>query len=257
MDRAEKAGLGIAIAGHAVLFGLLSVGFLATPNPANLKQQPIDVQLVDEVALTSTAPNPVSEPPPALSPEPAPLDMPAPEPLVRAETRPAQVPKPAEAKPQKKPEPKPAAPAKPQAKAEPPQRKSRLSRAMLEGLTDTPSESRATGTPAQQAGPAVQASLAREVLRQLKPHWTAPTGADAEKLRTELAITLARDGTVTNIEFLRQTGITDSNRAQMQLHRERAIKAVRLASPFRNLPPQFYDTWKLLSPIGFDKRLSQ
>ena len=36
MDRSEKIGLGVAIAGHAVLFGLLSVGFLATPNPAKV-----------------------------------------------------------------------------------------------------------------------------------------------------------------------------------------------------------------------------
>lgn len=274
MDRAEKAGLGVALAGHAALFGLLSVGFLATPNPANLKQTPIDVSFVDEIALESMAPNPVNEAPTALSPEPAPEDIatppepapqptPAPEPAPapRPTPKPAEKPKPAPAKPDKpepkKAEPKKAAPAKPNARqgAEP-QRKSQLSRSIIDGLTDAPSRSAATGTPAQKAGPAVQASLAAEVLRQLKRHWTAPTGADAEKLRTELAITLARDGSVTNIEFLRQTGVTASNRAQAQLHRERAMKAVRLASPFK-LPAEYYDTWKLLSPIGFDKRLSQ
>ena len=46
MDRTEKVGLGVAGAGHLVLFGLLSVGFLSTPNPEKLKQQPIDVSLV-------------------------------------------------------------------------------------------------------------------------------------------------------------------------------------------------------------------
>lgn len=268
MDRVEKAGLGIAIAGHAALFGLLSVGFLATPNPASLKQKPIDVQIVDEVALESTAPNPVNEAPTALSPDPAPLDIPEPEAQpTPPEPAPLPKPRPAEAKPapQPKPQPKPQppkakpvakTPAKPAAKPQPSQRKSQLSRSIVEGLTDAPAKTRTAGTPAQKAGPAVQASLAAEVLRQLKRHWSAPTGADSEKLRTELAITLARDGTVTDIEFLRQTGITESNRAQAQLHKERAIKAVRLASPFK-LPAEYYDTWKLLSPIGFDKRLSQ
>lgn len=308
MDRAEKAGLGVAVVGHIALFGLLSVGFLATPNPDNLKQKPIDVQLVDEIALESTAPNPVNEAPAALSPEPAPEDIaPPPEPAPaepepapappkpepKPAPRPAPAPKPAPKAPEKprptpkapeKPQPKPApekpkaepkkpapaktapakpAPAKPAAPSKPaskkgdePQRKSQLSRSIVEGLSEKPSQTRTAGTPAQKAGPAVQASLAAEVLRQLKRHWNAPTGADSEKLRTELAISLARDGSVTDIEFLRQTGVTDSNRAQAQLHKERAIKAVRLAAPFK-LPAEYYDTWKLLSPIGFDKRLSQ
>lgn len=273
MDRVEKAGLGIAIVGHAALFGLLSVGFLATPNPANLKQKPIEVTISDDIALDSTAPDPISEPPTALSPEPAPLDMPEPEtqpappepePLRRAEARPAPAPRPAEKKPVEKPRPEkaatkpaPKAPTKRTPTAEP-QRKSRLSRDMLAGLTDAPTQSRATGTPAQKAGPAVQSALAGEVLRQLKPHWqrNAPTGADVEKLRTELCISLSRNGAVTNIEVRGQSGVTPSNRAQAPLHQERAIKSVKLASPFR-LPPEYYDTWKTLCPIGFDKRLSQ
>ena len=33
MERAEKIGLGIATAGHVLLFGVLSTNFLGTPNP--------------------------------------------------------------------------------------------------------------------------------------------------------------------------------------------------------------------------------
>jgi hypothetical protein len=102
----------------------------------------------------------------------------------------------------------------------------------------------------------VKASLAAEVRRQLKPHWKAPTGADAEQLRTELSIRLGRDGSVTDVDVLRTTGQTESNRPQVRLHQEQAIRAARLASPFR-LPAEYYDDWKFLSPIGFDKRLSQ
>ena len=56
--------------------------------------------------------------------------------------------------------------------------------------------------------------------------------------------------------MLRTTGQTDSNRPQVERHQEQAIRAVRLAAPFK-LPGEYYDAWKLLSPIGFDKRLSQ
>ena len=128
MDRSEKLGFGIALAGHVVLFGLLSVGFLATPNPLKLTQQPIDVSLVPEVALEATAPNPAEaaqsvapeigapeeaaapepvEAPPEPEPQPAPAP-PQPVPPKPAPPRPA--PKPA---PQPKPEPAPPKPAPP------------------------------------------------------------------------------------------------------------------------------------------------
>ena len=62
MDRAEKVGLGIAVAGHLVLFGLLSVGFLSTPNPEKLQQTPMEVSLVKDVGLEATAPQAVTPP---------------------------------------------------------------------------------------------------------------------------------------------------------------------------------------------------
>ena len=62
MNRAEAVGLGAALVGHAVLFGLLSVGFLATPNPMELESTPLDVSLVDAVALQSAAPAAVEPP---------------------------------------------------------------------------------------------------------------------------------------------------------------------------------------------------
>ena len=65
MERAEKIGLGVATAGHVLLFGLLSAGFLSTPNPLKLNSPPMDVSLVDEVALKSMAPQISTQPPPA------------------------------------------------------------------------------------------------------------------------------------------------------------------------------------------------
>ena len=126
MDRAEKVGLGGAGAGHLILFGLLSVGFLSTPNPEKLKQQPIDVSLVKDVGLEATAPQAVEEPAQSVAPEtgepddaapPAPAE---PEPVAEPEPAPPQPapkpepPKPApKAAPKQEPKPKPAPP-KPQ-----------------------------------------------------------------------------------------------------------------------------------------------
>jgi outer membrane biosynthesis protein TonB len=126
---------------------------------------------------------------------------------------------------------------------------------LLNGVSDRNTDSRSTTPPAAAAGPAVQASLGAEVRRQLKPHWKAPTGADAEQLRTEVVISLDENGQVTDIRIVGTSGQTASNRPQVKLHQEQAARAVRLASPFR-LPAQYYEAWKSLK-VTFDKRLSQ
>jgi hypothetical protein len=107
------------------------------------------------------------------------------------------------------------------------------------------------------ASPAVQSSIAAEVRRQLKPKWqqVVPSGADIELLRTELRVSLGRDGSVTHVELVGTTGVNASNRPQLALHQERAKKAVMLASPFR-LPAEFYDAWKQMT-VTVDKRLTQ
>jgi outer membrane biosynthesis protein TonB len=273
MQRAEATGLGVAAVGHILLFGILSLGLTLAPKPVPPLTQPVDIQIVDEVGLRDTAPDPSPvEPAPSVAPEvgppvEAPLPEPTPAPLPKvapAPTPPKPTPKPAPkvATPASKPavKPVPAAPPRPKlaldlSRPQPQQapRGSRLGNDFLKGVSDRPTASTAQ-TPRAAAGPAVEASLAREVLRQLKPHWKAPTGADAEKLRTTLSISLARDGTVAAVRVIETTGVTDSNRGQVRLHQEAAVKAVRLAAPFV-LPAELYDAWKVLEPVGFDKRL--
>jgi len=257
--RAERTGLGVSVAAHVVLFGVLSLGLFAAPKPIVPTEAPVDVQLVDEVGLTATAPNPSpAEPAPSVAPEVAPPEPSEAPPEAVVPPRPQAVapPKPTPPKPQ----PTKAAPAKPApAKAAPakpaPPRGSRLGADFLKGISDRPSAA-TSQTPRAAAGPAVQSSLAREVLRQLKPHWNSPSGADVELLRTSLTIRLARNGTVTSIENVETTGQTASNAGQVRLHQEAAKKAVRLASPFQ-LPAEYYDAWAVLGPVRFDKRLSQ
>lgn len=116
MERSEKVGLGVAGAGHLILFGLLSVGFLSTPNPEKLKQQPIDVSLVKDVGLEATAPQAVEEPAQSIAPETGEPDDAAPP--VPPEQAPAPEPAPAPPQPQPKPAPPEPAP-KPAPKPKP------------------------------------------------------------------------------------------------------------------------------------------
>ena len=98
MDRSEKIGLGVAVVGHVLLFGALSLGFLGAPElPKKIEQQPIDVSLVPDVALEATAPQSVETPAESIAPdEGAPED--------------AAPPAPEEAEPEPKPDPVPPAP---------------------------------------------------------------------------------------------------------------------------------------------------
>ncbi|MEG3089047.1 cell envelope biogenesis protein TolA [Sphingomonas sp. PB4P5] len=118
MERTEKIGLGAALAGHAVLFGLLSAGFLSGPEPDQPKSIPVDISLVDNVALEQTAP-PAPEPPAqSTAPEIAPPEDAAPPAPAEAEPEPA----PAPAPPVKQPAPAPAPKPVPKAPPKPPQK---------------------------------------------------------------------------------------------------------------------------------------
>jgi TonB C terminal len=236
MDRAEAAGFGVAVAGHAALLAALALGLAGARVPPTASE-PIEVSFVDEVGLESVAPAPAAD-----APSPPASDAPPPTPSVqpdRAEPVPLV------------PLPRQTAPARP-APAKPSRRPFDV---RIPADTDSDGPARPANPPATTAGPAVQASLGAEVRRQLKPHWKAPTGADAELLRTELSISLAASGAVTGVEVVRTSGQTASNRPQVALHQEQAMRAVRLASPFR-LPGEYYQAWKQLK-VTFDKRLSQ
>ena len=258
MDRAEKLGLGAATAGHVVLFGLLSVGFLATPNPMKIERHPVEVTFTDEVGLEATAPR-ASQQPPATSVAPefgrpeeaAPAEAqhqpePAPAP---AEPAPAPVPTPTP-KPNKPPVRERAEASRP-APAKPAERKARGARLgpdFLKGITEAASASRTAEASAANIGPKVQASLAAELKRQLKPHWRPPSGADIEKLRVTIVANLALDGTIVGQpRVIGPTGITPSNKAQANLFVERALAAVKLAAPYQ-FPKDYYAAWKTIKP---------
>ena len=228
------------------------------------------------VALLIAPPRPAPKEAPA-----KPKEKPAPPKKATAKT-PAQ-PKPAaekqaaKAKPKpEKPTPKPAAaaPAKSSSKAKKTSdapakasgagkadkpRGSLLGKDFLKGIdTSADAPRKAAPPPAAAMGPAQKSALDAEIRRQLKPHWRPPSGADADQLVTLLEVRLDKSGALVGTpQVIDQLGVTASNRPQAKLHAERAIQAVKLAAPFRNLPPEFYDQWKWLRPLRFDARLNR
>lgn len=208
MERSERIGFGVAAAGHLVLFGLLSVGFLATPNPELLKPTPIEVSLVEDVGLEAQAPQAVTPPaqsrapeigPPEEAPPPAPSDTapepdpapplpqpkaaPPPEPAPKAPPRPkkaAAAPAPVKAKiPPKRqaPAPTPAktkpAPAKMAgtnaAATRPRPRGSRLGDDFLKGISDQPAKSKSVVPSAAKIDARALASIVQAIARQIQP----------------------------------------------------------------------------------------
>ena len=206
----------------------------ALPEP-----EAISVPTPDQPAAQPVPPRPqptrVVQPRPAASPSPRPTTRPTAAPTARPTTRPAPT---ATSTPR---------PASTQRTGAP-----RLGDDFLPGRSDADGNS---GSPAARFGPAEQASLASAITRQLKPHWSAPSGVEVDQLVTVLSWELNPDGSLRGApRVVSQTGITASNRPQASLHAERAIRAVQLAAPF-NLPDQYYDRWRRVSEWRFDRRL--
>lgn len=285
------AGLVLAIAAHAALIAALTLSPLGRdvqPPP-----QRMVVSFAPDLADKSASPKPDAQPAPDLAPtlgEAKPAEPPQPRPSAAPEKpsvpipapKPAPVPKPQpkpapkpEPKPEpratNKPEPKPAHPkaeAKPAEPAKPDPRKartdtkkpaggSRIDSNFLKGIADSPSPGKDKVSPGDAPAAVPVAALINAISRQIKPHWSAPQGVDAEKLVTVLAWSLNPDGTLAGRPtVVSQTGITDANRAQAQRHAELAIRAVQLAAPF-NLPPAAYAQWRHVVAFRFDRKLSQ
>jgi outer membrane biosynthesis protein TonB len=242
------------------------------PEPSAVPQASIAPVLAPEPApVVEQVPEPVVRSEPEPEPRPRPTraaERPAPEPRPTASPRPRPSPAPrATATARPTPSPRPTASARPSRPAPAPSARpsprptqatrgggSRIGADFLEG-TSAGERSETRGTPAATFGAAEQASLQQAINRELRPHWSAPQGVDAEKLVTVLSWELNRDGSLKGRpQVVSQSGINDSNRPQADLHAERAIRAVQLAAPF-DLPEEFYDKWRRIRDWRFDRRL--
>ncbi len=263
MDRAERIGLGTAVGGHALLLGAFALGAFFTADRIT-KPQPISVSLVGEVADVSTAPDPVlEEPAPAESAaEPAPAE-PEPTPVMKVEKTPEKpLPKVVE-KPTPKPTPKPTlkpltkqavTQPKPKAASQPkqatPKPFSKSFEDAVKGAGSNPKPT--TGTSPKQGAVARKAGaeVKREVNLALGPQIRdkiercAPTGLDIRQIETFVTLSLEPSGRVTDVRVDKQTGINDNNRPQAEPLKRCIIQAVRAASPFKGLDPDYHDIWK-------------
>lgn len=268
MDRAERIGLGTAVGGHALLLGAFALGAFFTADRIT-KPQPISVSLVGEVADVSTAPDPVlEEPAPAESAAEPALAEPEPTPVMKVEKTPEKpLPKVVE-KPTPKPTPKPmpkpltkqaTVQPKPKAASQPKQAQpkqtepkpfSKSFEDAVKGAGSNPKPTTGTspkqGTVARKAG----AEVKREVNLALGPQIRdkiercAPTGLDIRQIETFVTLSLEPSGRLTDVRVDKQTGINDNNRPQAEPLKRCIIQAVRAASPFKGLDPDYHDIWK-------------
>lgn len=279
LTREEGIGLAISIAGHVGLIAFLvlrpAAGTVVVP------PERVEVTLSDDVGLTSTSPEPNQDAAADVAPVIGEAAQPEPEAVEPEPVRPTPVAQPEPPKPApravSRPQPRPAAKPRPQpssrpeTRAAPPPRQasrpaprpperaggSRIGADFLQGVRGAQSSGSSTSPRAAQIGPGVRSALSGAITRQLKPHWIAPQGPDAEELVTILAWNLNSDGSLDGTpRVVEQLGVNEVNRAQASRHAEQAIRAVQLAAPF-NLPSEYYDQWKRISAFRFDKRLSQ
>ncbi len=263
----DTAGLMVAVVLHAGVVALL----LLKPAPLPMAdfEERMTVSLASEVSLEATAPNPAPDARAAIAPslsdestapveetlspaeqvETAQPSAPTPPTVTR---RSASTQTPASNRDRSRPDRRPTPTPSPAATR--PAQGSRIGDDFLSGKGSS-TDSDNTQAPALTFGRAERAALSSAITRQLRPKWTAPTGADAELLRSVVTWKLKPDGSLAGRPRCRNiaSSVTDSNRPQAALHCERAIRAVQLAAPF-NLPEPFYSRWKELE-WEFNRRL--
>ncbi|MEM7781216.1 MAG: energy transducer TonB [Pseudomonadota bacterium] len=258
----DKVGLLVAVVLHVLLAGVLALQMLFVPEPFNPPER-VNVSLASEISLEATAPSPAEESRAAIAPTltetpeaPAPEEIaePRPEqPIARSQPRTERRPAPSTSAPER-PRSRPDREAQPAVSSTSQGGGSRIGDNFLEGSGDSTSTD-ATEAPAPTFGRRERAALTSAITRQLRRHWSAPIGVDAERLVSTVTWQLNSDGSLKGRPRCRTqpASITPSNRPQAALHCERAIRAVQLAAPF-NLPEQFYSRWDDLE-WQFDRRL--
>lgn len=263
-------GLVVAVALHTAL--AVGLYWLAKYDPPQRLAPPrMTVSLATEVSLESTSPDPVPESraaiapslsdtpapeqeiaPEETAPQPQPTTAPTPPPRRNTTRQTSRTPPPERerSRPDRTPRPTPS-----------PTRSARRSGGSLIGDNFLEGQGGATNTderriPASEIGRSAQASLRQAINRQIKPHWSAPNGVDAERLVSIASWRLNEDGSLRGSPRCRTNpdSITDSNRSQSALHCERAIRAIRQAAPF-DLPDEYYEGWKNITSWRFDRRL--
>ncbi|MEP5938155.1 MAG: energy transducer TonB [Erythrobacter sp.] len=249
LPREERFGLAIAVGLHVLL--LLVLVFQPAPDELLERPERMTVSLASDIGLEETAPVIVPESRAAIAPNLSDDPQPSVENTPPQAEQAIAAPNTSTAPPRDTPRPQPTA------KPEPRQGGgSQIGDSFLDGAGNSRTSDDAR-LPASQIGASAKASIIQAIVRQIRPHWTAPSGVDSELLVTELAFDLDENGRLRGRpRVLRQGGINASNRPQASLHAERAVRAVQLAAPF-DLPDEYYNAWKSIRGARFDRNLSR
>lgn len=242
-DRAEWTGTGAAVAFHVALIAAMSMSLASVaPSP---EPPAMEVELVEEVGLTSASPQPSAPPPasqatetgeaepleaPALAPPPA-GTRPVPTPQVDAAERRAKAIEARRARPSP-------------AKAAP--RVSRIGDDFLKGIADDRLAPR-TG-PAKPAAPTfsatARASVGQAILRQVQPCADRQPyiGEGANQVRLRINLKLARSGRLIRPPtVLGMSGDPDLRSKYGELLEDQVRRIFADCTPLR-LPAELYDT---------------
>ena len=239
-DRAEWTGTGAAVVFHVALIAALSMSLASVaPSP---EPPAMEVELVDEVGLTSASPEPATPPPASQAPEfgeaepletpalapPPPALKPIPTPQVdAAERRQKQI----DARRAKAASQKPAP------------RVSRLGDDFLKGIEESDNPSR-PAKPAARFDAQAQASVAKLIADQIRPCalQQRDLGPGANRIQVTLNLQLFPSGRLKRSPTLvRVTGDDEDNAQYVDLVVNQAIASYRQCSPLR-LPAELYQT---------------
>lgn len=264
----EGRGVAVAVVAHIVIIGLLSVQW--TAGDRRFDNPPMEVDLIAETAVQSTAPV-ISDTPPAARlgeedaidiaapepmpapPEPEPVVRPTPAPTPKQVTRPKPEPVKKQPSPAKKTPPTVAQKAPPAKK--PPIRSTGNLDGIIDGLTkDAPRSPPKKGARAAVTAAEVRKSIDVSIKAKVGPRWDScrVSGVDVDQLKTVVKFRLTQSGALAGFSSVTTTGENDSNKFQVKRHQECAKRAVELAAPF-DLPEDNYSFWQNYT-LDFIKR---
>lgn len=236
LDRAEWAGTGAALLFHVALIGALSMSLASAdsmPEPPAM-----DVEFVEEIGLTSAAPQSIPvPPPPSQAPEIGEAEPVEPVPAIQPKPAPSILPTPARPRP---------------TQAKPAPHVSRIGDDFLKGIAEDRLAPRSG--PAKPAAPTfsatARASVASLIARQVQPCADRQpfVGEDADQVQINLKLYLARSGRLLRPpQITSMSGPSDVRAKYGEVLEDQVRRIFAECSPFR-LPAELYDTddggWK-------------
>jgi hypothetical protein len=228
LDRAEWTGTGAALLFHVALIGALS---MSLAHVASVPEPPaMEVELVEDVGLTSAAPQSIAvPPPPSQAPEVGEAEPTEPVPVIQPARTPSITP----------------APAKPQPPVKPAPRVSRIGDDFLKGIADRSSPSSAPAKPtAATFSATARASIGQAILRQVQPCADRQPyiGEGANQVRLTINLKLAPNGRLIRPPVvLRTAGDPDLRAKYGELLEDQVRRIFADCTPLR-LPAELYDT---------------